>query len=109
MSPLPGLELGAKIFSKLGTLHMESFTILRHANGGTNAVSFELYAHMENVVIDVPTAIPQGYTMQEAANVVKKIIRSTAKATEIAPKGRCHSSKGSGWVQGLTHRGFIRV
>jgi hypothetical protein len=84
MSPLPGLELGAKIFSKLGTLHMESFTILRHANGGTNAVSFELYAHMENVVIDVPTAIPQGYTMQEAANVVKKIIRSTAKATEIA-------------------------
>jgi len=90
-SQKPGIELGAwkastnyADFDRLGTLLTLSFAPLRHANNGNNPVIIEVYGHMENVVVDVPTAIPQGYTLEQAANIVRRTLRAAAKATALA-------------------------
>ncbi len=84
MSPVSGFDLAKKNFSEMGRLVLAKYTPLYHANGGTDPIHIELYAHMENIVLDVPTAVPQGYTLDEASRVVSRVIRAAAKGTSIA-------------------------
>jgi len=86
MSPAAGIELGyvGVDASRLGTLLLVGFAPLAHATGGTNPVTIDLYAHMENVVLDVPTAVAQGYTLQDAANLVRRALSVSSKATAMA-------------------------
>lgn len=86
MSPSAGIELGyvGVDAARMGTLMLVGFAPLTHATGGTNPVTIDLYAHMENVVLDVPTAVSQGYTLQDAANLVKRALSATSKATAMA-------------------------
>ncbi len=86
MSPAAGMELGyvGVDAARLGTLLLVGFAPLVHATGGTNPVTIDLYAHMENVVMDVPTAVAQGYTLQDAANLVRRALSATSKATAMA-------------------------
>jgi hypothetical protein len=86
MSPKSGIELGLgeHDMDRLGTLLFFAYAPLRQVNEGTNGVSIEVYARLENVVLDVPTAIAQGYTLEQAAAVAKRALNATAKATAIA-------------------------
>jgi len=86
ISQSSGLELGyvGVDASRMGTLMLVGFTNLAHANGGSNPVTFDLYAHMENVTLDVPTAVYQGYTLQDAGKMAKRAFSAVAKATTIA-------------------------
>lgn len=86
MSPKPGIELGYGLsdISKMGTVYTIGFAPLANASASTGPVTLEFYVHCENVVLDVPTAIPQGYTLQDAANFTKRVLRATSKATTIA-------------------------
>lgn len=85
LSQKPGFELyGQADFYKMGTVHVIGYAPLAHASGGTAPITLEFYAHLENVVLDVPTVVTQGYTMQEAAAIIKRALRATAKATAIA-------------------------
>lgn len=86
LSPSSGIELGYLGIdsSRMGTLMLVGFTSLTHATGGTNPVTIDLYAHMENITLDVPTAVSQGYTLQDAGRVAKRAFSAFAKATAIA-------------------------
>lgn len=81
----PGIELNGVVDpTHIGTLYVIGFAPLLHANGGTTPVTIEFYAHLENITLDVPTVMQQGYTLQDAAGLVRRVIGATARATAIA-------------------------
>lgn len=85
MHSKPGLELyGLADAYTIGTVYVIGFAPLAHASGGTSPITLEFYAHLENVTLDVPTVVTQGYTLQDAAHVVRRVLSATAKATTIA-------------------------
>jgi hypothetical protein len=71
-------------FGRIGTLMLRSVAPLRHANSGTDSVTVEILASLENVTIDVPTAVTQGFTMESAARVAKNVLKKGAYATRLA-------------------------
>jgi hypothetical protein len=80
----PGIEIAYGDYSTIGTFSIIGLTNLQHANGGTNPVSIEVFACMQDVVLDVPTAIAQGFSLEEAAKKVTNIINAGAMATKMA-------------------------
>lgn len=80
----PGIEVAYGIYGTIGTFSIIGLTSLQHANGGTNPVSIEIFACMEDVVLDVPTAIAQGFSIEAAAKKVKNVISAGAIATKMA-------------------------
>jgi len=80
----PGIEVAYGNYSTIGAFSIIGLTNLQHANGGTNPVSIEVLAWMEDVVLDVPTAIAQGFSMEAAAKKVSNVISAGAYATKMA-------------------------
>jgi hypothetical protein len=80
----PGIEVAYGDYSTIGSLSIIGLTSLQHANGGTNPVSIEVFASMVDVVLDVPTAIAHGFSLDEAARKVSNVITAGAKATKMA-------------------------
>jgi len=80
----PGIEVAYGEYSTIGTFSIIGLTNLQHANGGTNPVSIEIFAWMEDVVLDVPTAIAQGFSLEAAAKKVTNVISAGAYATKMA-------------------------
>lgn len=62
----PGAELAFGTVDDIGTLEIVTYANLRHANAGTNPVHLEVFAHMENLTLDVPTAFAQGFSLSDA-------------------------------------------
>lgn len=80
----PGIELVTGDFSTIGTLALIGFTPLRHANGGTDPITFEFFARLEGVDLSVSTTTAFGYSLTEAAKVTGKYIRRGARALQLA-------------------------
>jgi hypothetical protein len=80
----PGIELAVGAHDDIGILSIIGLTPLRHANAGTNPVSIEVLASFSNVVLDVPTAIAQGFTLDEAIKKVSAILSAGTVATKLA-------------------------
>lgn len=55
ISPFPGIDVSFSNTELLGELAIMSFTELRHAQGTSSGVRLVVMAHMEDVVLDVPT------------------------------------------------------
>lgn len=83
VSPVAGFSMVGG-FNQMGTILLLSYSPLRHATDGTEGITVDFYVHMENVVLDVPTAHAQGYTLEEASNVISRFLKRTARATQIA-------------------------
>jgi hypothetical protein len=79
----PGFEVAYGNYG-IGTFSIIGLTSLQHANGGTNPVSIEIFAWMEDIVLDVPTAIAQGFSLEAAAKKVKNVISAGTYATKVA-------------------------
>jgi len=80
----PGIEVAYGDYSSIGSFSIIGLTNLQHANGGTNPVSVEIFAWMEDVVLDVPTAIAQGFSLEAASKKVSNVISAGAIATKMA-------------------------
>lgn len=80
----PGIEVAYGDYSTIGTLSIIGLTELRHANAGSSSVSIEIFACMEDVVLDVPTAIAQGFSLEAAAKKVSNVIAAGSLATRMA-------------------------
>jgi len=80
----PGIELAYGPYNDIGSLSVIGLTTLQHANGGTNPVSIEVFACMEDLVLDVPTAIAQGFSLKGAAEKTANVIKAGALATKMA-------------------------
>jgi hypothetical protein len=80
----PGIEVAYGDYSTIGTFSIVGLTDLQHANGGSNPVSIQIFACMEDIVLDVPTAIAQGFTLEQAAKKVSSVISAGAIATKMA-------------------------
>lgn len=81
---IPGISLGDPNLAYIGDLCLFGFVPLAHANGGTNPVTIDLFAHMVDVTLDVPTAQPLGFTLAEAKTGVSRLLSATARATSLA-------------------------
>lgn len=81
---IPGISLGDVNLANIGDLCLFGFVPLAHANGGTNPVTIDLFAHMVDVTLDVPTAQPMGFTISEAKAGVSRILSATSRATSLA-------------------------
>lgn len=55
ISPFPGYDVSYSNAELLGELGIISFSELRHAQGSSSPVRLVVMAHMEDVVLDVPT------------------------------------------------------
>jgi len=80
----PGIEVAYGDYSTIGTFSIIGLTNLQHANGGSSSVSIEIFAWMEDIVLDVPTAIAQGFSLEAAAKKVSNIIAAGSIATKMA-------------------------
>ncbi len=80
----PGIELTEENLSSIGTLGITELASLRHANGGTTGVRIEVMASLENVVLDVPTAVPLGFSLEGTLRAAGQWIVAGTKATKAA-------------------------
>jgi len=80
----PGIEVSSGSYSDIGTLSVIGLTALSHANGGTDPVSVEVLVSMEDVVLDVPTAVSLGFSLDDAVSKAAAFFAAGAKATRIA-------------------------
>jgi hypothetical protein len=80
----PGIEVSLGSYWDIGTLSIIELIPLQHANGGTGGVSIDVLASMVNVEMDVPTALPLGFSIDDALKKVAKLLPAFMKATELA-------------------------
>jgi hypothetical protein len=79
----PAIELGGA-YNDISTVHMQSFSILRQANDGVEPIGIEIFASLVDPVVDVPTAVRQGFAMEEALKTGKKWLTKGLRATQLA-------------------------
>lgn len=91
---LPGLDLNdLTAHTKIGEASLIGFDQLRHANGGTDGVRFTVYAHFENVCLDVTTAVvPAGFSLSGAIEKAGGIVH---KATQLGAAAAAAFSMGA--------------
>jgi hypothetical protein len=80
----PGIEVSLGSYWDIGTLSIVELIPLQHANGGTGGVSIDVLASMVNVEMDVPTALPLGFSIDDALKKAAKLLPAFMKATELA-------------------------
>lgn len=79
----PAIELGGA-YNDISTVHMQSFSILRQANDGVEPIGIEIFVSLVDPVVDVPTAVRQGFSMDEALKTGKKWLTKGLRATQLA-------------------------
>lgn len=57
MFPANWVNVSDTDWTKLGQLHIRSFTDLAHANGGTDPITISVFAWLEDVSLSVPTTL----------------------------------------------------
>lgn len=79
----PAIELGGA-YNTISTVHMQSFTALRSANGSVEPIGIEIFVSLVDPVVDVPTAVRQGFSIEEALKTGKKWLTKGLRATQLA-------------------------
>lgn len=80
----PGIELTSGPYNDICTVYLLGIAPLLHANDGTGGISLQIYAHLEDATLDVPTAVAQGFGVDDVRAGARQFFKAATTATELA-------------------------
>jgi hypothetical protein len=86
------MSIPGQKWNDMGELFIDTIANLQHANGGTDSISYTIFAYAENVVMSIPTSVqpaalsPQGKKEKTEDEVVTGKISGLASAAALGFK-----------------------